>query len=222
MGIQDRDYMHNKPRPFWSGGQTQRGKVTPTQLPRGATRQTKQTEKAIIGGVIIGAIGLLLLNNQDIFQADTHGLGEIRAMTEGPEPRLNMPSGPYRSVENGFPPSGAVQWYRVAASGPPLGLVRIMDVNNANGDKVVRLRDPFDGPVAQVYIRKGEGAEIRLPAGNYRVSYGVGRNWHGITRQFGPTGRYYSDGTLQTTNNTTNYVIGDNHGARRIIAANRF
>lgn len=142
------------------------------------------------------------------------------------------PSGRFHRPEKEFPKEGSVGWYLKSVD-PTLGMADIT-FEDRTGDvrrKLVRIKDQFDSPVADLYLR-GNSVRINLPVGRYGLSIAVGRRWEGTDTLFGPYGSYFdlSPMDLSMTRDQVMYtrVLGAvtsgptsevNEGVRRVSPA---
>lgn len=188
MGLEDRDYMRERVKS--RGGVFQPG--TKHANPR---RQTFL--KAGIAGLLIGSIiaGVAIYKNSNKTEQISLKITESPIDAQNAQiptdeqPTIMAPTMPTEQPQP-FPESGSVQWFNPPAANQQLGLLRIMDTSAATGSKIVRIRDYNGIPIAQVYIRNEEGAQIQLPPGHYQLNIAIGETWYGTALGFGPQAAY--------------------------------
>lgn len=102
--------------------------------------------------------------------------------------------------EKPFPVNGEIEWLINYNPTTPLGEVMILDLSKIEKNKVIRIRDKFNQPVAQAYIRPGEGLRIMLPHGSYAATIAIGDVWYGPDIHFGASGRYMDMENIESMN----------------------
>ena len=195
MGIQDRDYMRERPHK--------------QERQRGSTNNAKEplppwTPYLIIPIAVVVLVALSEHNRPRpmvVTPAQASGTSEFVRT----DPALEIPAQEQianDAVTQDFPPSGTMQWLIQYDPNLAQGEVYILDLSNDSTNKVVRIRDQTGQPVAQLYIRSGEGARFNLPYGIYPSTLGMGQAWNGPEIHFGSTGTYFDFGTIESMRGT--------------------
>jgi hypothetical protein len=97
-----------------------------------------------------------------------------------PEPAFTEPRQP-------LPENGAVDRHR---SGRPLAPLEVRTRGTEHHFYVKVVDWATDEPVATLFVRAGQAAEMLLPLGTYRLRYATGAVWYGEAQLFGPETAY--------------------------------
>ena len=92
--------------------------------------------------------------------------------------------------EESVPASGAT--YTDAARTALVAPMEITGHRKKHGIiKLIRIRSKSSSPVVTVFVRAGGKITVQVPFGDYYAKCGIGNEWQGHTRSFGPDGVYY-------------------------------
>ena len=82
---------------------------------------------------------------------------------------------------------GSLPWRQYGSDNqPPFKVIATSDTNY-----LIKLTDwTSDAPVASLFVRAGEEAQIGIPPGSYRVKVASGQKWYGEVLRFGPDTNY--------------------------------
>lgn len=166
MGIQDRDYMHERHR-----AQTRQpsGKKALSGM---RSEKSSGLGKSVLFFVITLSVGTFI----------THKIAPDKAP-------INWPSFlPISSKQVPMPATGDVTLYQQGHSAPLVASFAIVakssSVNPTN--YLVKMVDAHTGqPVLSVFVRSGETASIRVPLGSYKANIASGEKWYGDIKLFG-------------------------------------
>ena len=106
-----------------------------------------------------------------------------------------------------FPANGAAEWYVEIDPTIVMGAFNLTDRSGMPDLKVLRLRSASGEPVAQVYLRPGETAQVMLPQGTYRATLAMGNIWYGPQIHFGGMGRYFDMGMQEIIDGSAGRTI---------------
>jgi hypothetical protein len=164
MGIQDRDYMHERHRP-----QTKR------RSPNMASNPVKSVSgfgKSILFFVVTLSVGTLAIHKISPEKAPINWTRFLPVLAK----TISMPAtGDVTLYQRGHS-AAAVASFAVVASSSGLNrtshLVKLVDVNTGQ-------------PVLSVFVRSGETASIKVPLGSYKANIASGEKWYGDIKLFG-------------------------------------
>jgi hypothetical protein len=164
MGIQDRDYMHERHRP-----QTKR------RGPNMASNLVKSVSgfgKSILFFVVTLSVGTLVIHKISPEKAPINWTRFLPVLAK----EISMPAtGDVTLYQRGHS-AAAVASFAVVASSSGLKrtshLVKLVDVNTGQ-------------PVLSVFVRSGETASIKVPLGSYKANIASGEKWYGDIKLFG-------------------------------------
>lgn len=169
MGLQDRDYMHDRAREREGGRRSSSFGTRSSQPPMGPTsvfgrrkvftRRRRGWSKWMTFAVIVAIAAALLVAARYV--------GELR----------------YRQP---FPPTGETRWYTTSAA-PSLASLSITAPKRIPSTDYLVLFNTWEGnaPVAAIPVRNAETAVLNFPLGRYRMVIVKGWLWQGHDRQFG-------------------------------------
>jgi hypothetical protein len=166
MGIQDRDYMHERHR------------AQPRQSHRNRPQQTVSSKKfsgllkPVIFFVMTIAISTLIIDKIKFGKTPINWTRYLPVLTK----EISMPTtGDVTLYQQGHS-TEAVASFSVVATSPGLKkishLVKLVDTNTGQ-------------PVLTVFVRSGEIASIKVPLGSYKANIASGEKWYGDIKLFG-------------------------------------
>ncbi len=167
MGIQDRDYMHERHR-----AQTRRqsGKKGSFRMPG---EKSSGLGKSILFFVVTLSVGTFI----------THKIAPDKAP-------INWPSFlPISAKQMPMPATGDVTLYQLGHSAPLVASFSVAAKSSGlnKASHLVKMVDANTGqPVLSVFVRSGERASIKIPLGLYKANIASGEKWYGETKLFGP------------------------------------
>lgn len=166
MGIQDRDYMHERHR---TQAWRQSGKKVSFRIPG---EKSSGLGKSIFFFVVMILVGTFITNKI--------------APDKAP---INWPSIlPISTKQMPMPATGDVTLYQLGHSAPLVASFSVV-AKSTGVDKtshLVKMVDANTGqPVLSVFVRSGETASIKIPLGIYKANIASGEKWYGETKLFG-------------------------------------
>lgn len=203
MGVQDRDYMHERRGRSTSGGTS--GARSP--------RQRKAGDEWLVGGTLIGAaVVLLCLLAVPLWKlfAPNEWRQSDKAQTMQPEASQSEPLAnalqnvlPSTSAKNDrvldllsasklvqpFPATGSVVAYQEIA-GQKLAAFTVDATGTGVTLHAVKLEEwNTRRPVLMTFVPGGSTAKLEVPLGIYRIKIASGDTWYGMDDLFGPSTR---------------------------------
>jgi hypothetical protein len=173
MGLQDRDYMHqrhrNQPRNPWQDRAQTNGRKPRSQI-----------EKLVFAAFV--GITLAALFHKS---SPDGAISSVRNWL------------PVSAKEIALPESGNATIYQLGHSAPADASFTVVASahNTTKTHHLVKLIDADSRqPVASVFVRSGETATIKVPFGSYRVNIASGEKWYGDIQLFG-SGTVVKQGT---------------------------
>lgn len=232
MGVQDRDYMHER-RDRPTSGAASKARSRP---------QRKAGDEWIVGGTLIAAavvlLCLLAIPLWKLFAPDnwrqTDKTQAKQALVSQSEPLANILPGtpatsdrgldllPARKPAQPFPATASVVAYQ-EISGQKLAAFIVDATGTGSTLHVVKMEEwNTRRPVLMTFVPGGSTAKLEVPLGIYRIKIASGDTWYGMDDLFGPSTRvqtaekplqFYAEG---------NTITGHTLHLQSVAGGNRF
>ena len=164
MGIQDRDYMHERHRE-----QTKKRGPSRTAMP---VKTSSGLGKSILFFVVTLTAGTLIINK---ISPDKAPINWARFLPVSAKQVPLPATGDLTLYQRGHSASAVASFTVVATS---TGLKRT--------NYLVKMIDANTGqPALSVFVRSGETASIKIPLGSYKANIASGETWYGDIKLFG-------------------------------------
>jgi hypothetical protein len=207
MGLDDRDYMHDRHRTPHRKGPWRNGKLLVQPAPYSFLKKV----------LTFGAAVLVLTSFFKHFPPD-----QITAKWKTVfQSSVQVPP---------LPATGNVTLYQLGQSAPAVASFKVTaKPSQAGVSHLVKLVDVASGqPVLSVFVRSGESAELKVPLGIYKINIATGEKWYGETKLFGkkmtvkqgntPMVFYAEQNSITGHTLTLDDVIGGNYPTRPLAA----
>jgi hypothetical protein len=207
MGLDDRDYRHNRNRSRPAQGPWRNGKLLVRPAPYKFLKR-----------VLIFTVALIAL----VSLYKRFPLGEIASTLKS----ALHPASPVAPL----PATGNVTLYHLGHSAKAIASFKVTaKPSRAGVSHLVKLIDVGSGqPVLSVFVRSGETASINVPLGSYKINIATGKKWYGETKLFGkgmlvkqgaaPLDFYAEQNAINGHTLTLDDVIDGNYPTRPLAA----
>jgi hypothetical protein len=164
MGLDDRDYMHDRNRNQRANGPWRNGKLLVQPAPHSFLKK-----------VLVFAAAILVLTSFFKHFPPDQITAKWKAVFQS---ATQVPP---------LPATGNVTLYQLGQSAPAVASFKVTaKPSRAGVSHLVKLVDVGSGqPVLSVFVRSGESADLKVPLGSYKINIATGEQWYGETKLFG-------------------------------------